>query len=312
MRERLEKAKSANDTRNRNKEGIRIFSTLMEGLGLKVYKLSSDLSFQSLEIVSEDDYKEFNQLYDNHLGKSVKPMWRPLRIKVLEGDESLPASDFPYLAPDFPVMSRKAKEVLYDLIAPYVEFLPLQSSFGEYYGINVLEEVDALDEEASELKRFSDGRVMVVHRYVFKPDTVEGKVIFRIPQDNSIFVTDLFVDKVWESGLMGLKLEELWSTTNAIEGKQKELNVEQIYLNGKRFMDGFKDRLIELISEKTGFSKDRIELQGTIEVNIQYHHIRAYFSVGNEEYLFSHNEPWDTGDLMKTVQSWHKEKSKGE
>src|SRR5690606_21809208 len=128
LRERLEKAKSANDTRNRNKEGIRIFSTLMEGLGLKVYKLSSDLSFQSLEIVSEDDYKEFNQLYDNHLGKSVKPMWRPLRIKVLEGDESLPASDFPYLAPDFPVMSRKAKEVLYDLIAPYVEFLPLQST----------------------------------------------------------------------------------------------------------------------------------------------------------------------------------------
>ena len=51
---------------------------------MKVYKLSSDLSFQSLEIVSEDDYKEFNQLYDNHLGKSVKPMWRPLRIKVLE------------------------------------------------------------------------------------------------------------------------------------------------------------------------------------------------------------------------------------
>lgn len=277
---------------------------------MKVYKLSSDLSFQSLEIESEDDYKEFNQLYDNYLGKSVKSLWRPLRIKVLEGDESLPASDFPYLAPAFPIMSRKAKEVFHDLIAPYVEFLPLQSSFGEYYGINVLEEVDALDEEASELKRFSDGRVMVVHKYVFKPDTVEGKVIFRIPQDNSIFVTDLFADKVWESGLMGLKLEELWSTTDAIERKQREPN--QIDLNGKRFMDGFKDRLKKLISEKTGFSKDRIELLGTIKVNIQYHHIRAYFSVGNEEYLFSHNEPWDTGDLMKTVQSWDKEKSKGE
>lgn len=277
---------------------------------MKVYKLSSDLSFQSLEIESEDDYKEFDQLYDNHLGKSVKSLWRPLRIKVLEGDESLPASDFPYLAPAFPIMSRKAKEVFHDLIAPYVEFLPLQSSFGEYYGINVLEEVDALDEEASELKRFSDGRVMVVHKYVFKPDTVEGKVIFRIPQDNSIFVTDLFADKVWESGLMGLKLEELWSTTDAIERKQREPN--QIDLNGKRFMDGFKDRLKKLISEKTGFSKDRIELLGTIKVNIQYHHIRAYFSVGNEEYLFSHNEPWDTGDLMKTVQSWDKEKSKGE
>lgn len=277
---------------------------------MKVYKLSSDLSFQSLEIESEDDYKEFDQLYDNHLGKSVKSLWRPLRIKVLEGDESLPASDFPYLAPAFPIMSRKAKEVFHDLIAPYVEFLPLQSSFGEYYGINVLEEVDALDEEASELKRFSDGRVMVVHKYVFKPDTVEGKVIFRIPQDNSIFVTDLFADKVWESRLMGLKLEELWSTTDAIERKQREPN--QIDLNGKRFMDGFKDRLKKLISEKTGFSKDRIELLGTIKVNIQYHHIRAYFSVGNEEYLFSHNEPWDTGDLMKTVQSWDKEKSKGE
>ena len=290
--------------------GNRSFCTEGEGLGLKVYKLSSDLSFQSLEIESEDDYKEFNQLYDNHLGKSVKSMWRPLKIKVLEGDESLPASDFPYLAPVFPIMSRKAKEVFHDLIAPYVEFLPLQSSFGEYYGINVLEEVDALDEEASELKRFSDGRVMVVHKYVFKPDTVEGKVIFRIPQDNSIFVTDLFADKVWESGLMGLKLEELWSTTDAIEGKQREPN--QIDLNGKRFMGGFRDRLKKLISEKTGFSKDRIELLGTIKVNIQYHHIRAYFSVGNEEYLFSHNEPWDTGDLMKTVQSWDKEKSKGE
>ena len=55
---------------------------------------------------------------------------------------------------------------------------------------------------------------MVVHKYVFKPDTVEGKVIFRIPQEILIFVTDLFADKVWESGLMGLKLEELWSTTD--------------------------------------------------------------------------------------------------
>ena len=76
-------------------------------------------------------------------------------------------------------------------------------------------------------------------------------------------------------------------------------------------MGGFKDRLKKLISEKTAFSKDRIELLGTIKVNIQYHHIRAYFSVGNEEYLFSHNEPWDTGDLMKTVQSWDKREKQG-
>src|SRR5690606_31418146 len=218
---------------------------------------------QSLDFENENEEKKFDR-YDNLFGKSVKSMWQPLRIKILEGEESLPKSDFPHLISGFPIMSRRAKEVLHDLIAPYVEFLPLESSFGgEYYGINVLEEVDALDEEASELKRFSDGRVMVVHKYVFKPDTVEGKVIFRIPQDNSIFVTDLFADKVWESRLMGLKLEELWSTTDAIERKQREPN--QIDLNGKRFMDGFKDRLKKLISEKTGFSKDRIELLGTIK-----------------------------------------------
>lgn len=284
---------------------------------MRIYELNCDFSFQSLDFENENEEKKFDR-YDNLFGKSVKSMWQPLRIKILEGEESLPKSDFPHLISGFPIMSRRAKEVLHDLIAPYVEFLPLESSFGgEYYGINVLEEADALDEEASELKRFSDGRVMVVHKYVFKPDAVEGKVIFRLPQFRArIYVTDLFADKVREHGLTGLELNELWSATDSSENKQRESDGNRtvmgspIQLNGRLFREQLKEKLIELISEKTGFGKESVELE-KIDMDIEHFHIDAFFSIGNEEYLFSYNEAWGIGRLMKEVQYWEKEDKKG-
>jgi hypothetical protein len=180
-----------------------------------------------------------------------------------------------------------------------------------------LEEADALDEEASELKRFSDGRVMVVHKYVFKPDAVEGKVIFRLPQFRArIYVTDLFADKVREHGLTGLELNELWSATDSSENKQRESDGNRtvmgspIQLNGRLFREQLKEKLIELISEKTGFGKESVELE-KIDMDIEHFHIDAFFSIGNEEYLFSYNEAWGIGRLMKEVQYWEKEDKKG-
>ena len=126
--------------------------------------------------------------------------------------------------------------------------------------------MDALDEEASELKRFPNGRVMVIRKYVFKPDVIEEKVIFRIPQSRSrIYVTETFAKRVKEHGLTGLELKELWSAGFS-EGKQKadektNLNDPQSTpINGRDFIEQFKDRLKKLIS-----SKDRIELLGTIQ-----------------------------------------------
>lgn len=287
---------------------------------MKVYELDCDFAFQSVTFESNDDKNKFDQLlYDDKFGKSVKSLWQPIRIKVSEGKETLPASDFPCFFPDLPIISSRAKEVLHDLIAPYVEFLPFQSSFGEYYGINVLEEVDALDEEASELKRFSSGRVMVVHKYVFKPDAVEGKVIFRLPQfQTRIYVTDLFAAKVREHGLKGLKLKELWSNEDCSKGQHRDLDDKKnstdsqiTSIDGRIFEKQVIERLKELISEKTGFSKDCVEL-GEVKISFKGHIIEALFWVESEEYWFSHNEAWGIGRLMKTVQFWDKEINKGE
>jgi len=177
---------------------------------MKIYRLRHDPAYQWVTTINDEEFQKFNQVFDEYHGKNMGIFWDPPKLKIVDDDENKPKSDFPGFLPDFPIFSRRAKELLKNIVAPFGEFLPFISDFGEYYGFNVQRCIDALDEAKSVVKRFRDGRIMQIEQHAFYPHLVRNEVIFTIPQGGNIYVTDIFVSKVEEHGLTGLDLREVW------------------------------------------------------------------------------------------------------
>jgi hypothetical protein len=137
-------------------------------------------------------------------GESRAASWRPLRVEAIP---SGPRGDFPLLASHVPVFSRRALDVLGDLVAGDAEALPLDFPETEYYALNVLDPLDCIDEERSEIERFSDGTVMFVSRYVFFRGCTQGRALFKVRSTElqDVFVSDDFRRRVEEHGLRGLR-----------------------------------------------------------------------------------------------------------
>jgi hypothetical protein len=61
--------------------------------------------------------------------------------------------------------------------------------------------------------RFSNGRIMRITRYAFRPEVVAGVDIFKLPslRVSPTFVSEYFV-KAWKAaGLRGLVFNKVWS-----------------------------------------------------------------------------------------------------
>ena len=102
-----------------------------------------------------------------------------------------------------------------DLIENRVEILPLLSSIGEFYAINVIEVLNAIDYNKAEFKTFRDGkRIMRFLKYEFIEDVVREKHIFKIVDEplRRPFVSDEFRLKVQSYNLKGFKFKLAWDS----------------------------------------------------------------------------------------------------
>jgi len=181
-------------------------------MSLQVYRLRSDPeSFAWLHAVGQGG---FDQIEPLRSAASCAETWVPFEITKLVDeprDEGLVLPDYPtFPAPAF---SERAVAALSDLLAPHGELLPVEGL--PYLLYNVLQLEDALDEEASTLKRFSSsGRIMRLDRPVFVPDRLGPSPIFKLPTYRrvDVYVRQPFVDRVEETGLTGFRFEPLWPT----------------------------------------------------------------------------------------------------
>jgi hypothetical protein len=139
--------------------------------------------------------------------------WSPPAVEVIrDGSSGTEPSDVVLLGVEA-AFSGRAVKALGDFLGVSGQLLPLLSADGEFYLWNVTVLIDALDEDASDLERFSSGRVMMVNRWVFRPERLHGVTAFKIPQlpQAFTFVTDTFVDRFAAAGLSGLAPLRLWS-----------------------------------------------------------------------------------------------------
>lgn len=149
-------------------------------------------------------------------GTPVAQKWTPLEVNVFRDNNQnarLPPGDFPTLGGTIPVFSETAVNEFGDMLYPNGEVLPLEGGEGKYYAYNVTRFVDALDEERSELVRFSHGGIMRVVKHEFVPQAIGDAVIFKLPQTPRmyVYVTQPFVDRVRSAGLRGFLFEEVFS-----------------------------------------------------------------------------------------------------
>lgn len=127
--------------------------------------------------------------------------WKPVRLK----GHVRRFHDFPGLN-GLPVLSARAVDALRDMLEENGEILPVQSELGEYYVYSVTSVVDALDKQHSGIRSSSS-----VWRYEFQPQRLRDATIFVLPeQQDTVLLTQRFVDRVNETGLRGLFAIPVW------------------------------------------------------------------------------------------------------
>lgn len=141
--------------------------------------------------------------------------WEPPDLEFFhEGGEGPGrTSDSPWMNARILVFRESVLERLGGNLDTCGELLPARSDQGPLWLYNVTRVLDALDEEASSLRRFkSSGKIMYIDRYELLPAAVEGVFAFKIAalKNSHVLVSGAFVDSWEASGLEGLRFKLVW------------------------------------------------------------------------------------------------------
>ena len=154
------------------------------------------------------------------------------RIRIDRNTEKSPRGSRAVLA-DFSCLdsgselcfSARARTVLGPHVDRLGQWLALECNEATYWLFNVTNIIDALDEQKSEIARFSDGRIMDIDSFVFRPEKVTGHLLFQVRNTPATpnLVTQDFVDLVHEHGLTGFSFRLVWSEEGgAVSSKLKD------------------------------------------------------------------------------------------
>jgi len=168
--------------------------------------------YELCQPIDPADFETINIQID---GTPRRTTWRPLQMRLVHEDEGkvLLASDSPWLGSHALIFRQLATEKLGRVLEPHGELLPLDCSEAALSLFNATQVVDALDEHASSVMRFSNGKIMHITRYMFRDAAIGPNHIFKIPnlRVSPTFVTKQ-VAKMWRSaGLRGLEFTKVWS-----------------------------------------------------------------------------------------------------
>jgi hypothetical protein len=167
--------------------------------------------FELCHPTSDDGFADLTSRIN---GESRSADWTPIPVSVIREDQGavLQESDSPWFGSSALIFRPRAAEKLGTGLSSHGELLPLACDDTVLAVFNPTLVVDALDENASDILRFQDGRMMGVQRYVFHSAKIAGLEIFKLPnlRVSPTYVTEVFVDRWKLSGLRGLEFRRLW------------------------------------------------------------------------------------------------------
>jgi len=144
--------------------------------------------------------------------------WKPRSCHIFD-DNPPTDGDFPSLSNfnEIPLMSERAWTALRPLIGYCCEALPIIHPSGEaYFIVHVMNTIDALDADASNVRRHEgpkpeDRRIYRIDRYAFRNKMLRGQHLFKLPHlsGSELIVDDEFRRAVEANRLRGLLFREL-------------------------------------------------------------------------------------------------------
>lgn len=149
--------------------------------------------------------------------KALSNLDGPVRLEIggigSKGDFVL--ADNVYLSGFGPLLlSEHAITLLGELLSDVGYFVDTVLISDMSYKLFICErQIDALDQNKSELKRFNDGMVSKISRHELNAEIVRDMHAFRLKHRRScMFVSDHFVSMVKKHELTGFVFEEIWSS----------------------------------------------------------------------------------------------------
>lgn len=171
------------------------------------------LGAEGFEFCHPVDEGDFETLAAQTDGMRSGQTWSPLQMRLVREDEgkSLRESDSPWLGSHALIFRKRALQRVGAFLEEHGELLPAGCPDADL-AIFIPKVVDALDEAASSILRFSNGRIMRITKHVFRAEVVGETSAFKIPnlRVSPTFVGERFVD-LWNSaGLTGLDFKRVW------------------------------------------------------------------------------------------------------
>jgi hypothetical protein len=149
-------------------------------------------------------------------GELFRDKWKPPKLflyydeEIKGGGEESPVGDFMNGIGKFSI-NVKALSILKPIIRNQVELLPLETSIGPYFELNI-KQIACLDISKCDVVRFkSSERIKQINKYAFNDETIRGRNIFCSSElrGNTIFVSELFKNTVELNNLTGVEFEKV-------------------------------------------------------------------------------------------------------
>ena len=175
---------------------------------MKIWEFGVDYKYEQLESVKNVPIEE-KLSFD---GRSKIGDWTPVAVKSME--RNLPFGDVTSLW-HMEVVSPKVIETIKDLTEGQAEYLTLLCIDYEYYLVNVVNVVDAIDYSKAKAKYFSNSnKVMRFEKIAFLEEKLKGNHIFKLVEHChvTIYVSDEFRQRVIDSGITGAKFDLIWDS----------------------------------------------------------------------------------------------------
>jgi len=179
---------------------------------LEIYTPLGTDGYELCQPIYQDDFERINSEIN---GVSRRSNWKPIPVRIIHEDEGkrLLMSDSPWLGAHALIFRSSAIDALGPMLREYGELLPLACSEEEMWIYNPTHVIDALNETSSSVLRFSNGKVMMIQRHVFRPDVVDEIDIFKLPnlRVSPTYLSQRFVERWKASGLKGLEFKQVWA-----------------------------------------------------------------------------------------------------
>ena len=177
-------------------------------LNIKVYELWMDHTYRTYEPTPKDGYKSYMfdavPVKERTFDKIYPSKYKDEIDKPIGDVFSVEISSF--------ILNEKSYKVLYPYLKNHSQIFKIKSDNKIFYVVNVIDIIDCLNYDESELKYFSSsGRVMDVEKYVFKTEKLKNATIFKLPEFPKAisYVTEEFKKAVEENNIKGFKFKEL-------------------------------------------------------------------------------------------------------